>query len=194
MNQQFLKYLLQFPNLKKLSFENNFSENQQKLLSRFISTTEWSNDSIYDENELYDDANEELESRNTPPVNVTLDIVNFFNCLSEKHNWDRLSLGDIVRVQQNDLNTDIKAILSAITIDFEQSNISVTVTNGKRVQSDFEKIIKTVYRTNKISTELNKRKIEWDKVTENFNIRNDRISVPPASLLLLLMALQLPIR
>ncbi|MEC2237561.1 fibronectin type III domain-containing protein, partial [Bacillus subtilis] len=77
-------------------------------------------------------------------------------------------------------NTDIKAILSAITIDFEQSNISVTVTNGKRVQSDFEKIIKTVYRTNKISTELNKRKIEWDKVTENFNIRNDRISVQPA--------------
>lgn len=166
---------------EKLSFENNFSENQQKLLSRFISTTEWSNDSIYDENELYDDANEELESRNTPPVNVTLDIVNFFNCLSEKHNWDRLSLGDIVRVQQNDLNTDIKAILSAITIDFEQSNISVTITNGKRVQSDFEKIVKTVYRTNKISTELNKRKIEWDKVTENFNIRNDRISVQPAS-------------
>ncbi|MBL4969025.1 DUF7361 domain-containing protein [Bacillus halotolerans] len=165
---------------EKLSFENNFSENQQKLLSRFISTTEWSNDSIYDENELYDDANEELESRNTPPVNVTLDIVNFFNCLSEKHNWNRLSLGDIVRVQQNDLNTDIKAILSAITIDFEQSNISITVTNGKRVQSDFEKIIKTVYRTNKISTELNKRKIEWDKVTENFNIRNDRISVQPA--------------
>ncbi|MGG0865647.1 phage tail protein, partial [Bacillus subtilis] len=166
---------------EKLSFENNFSENQQKLLSRFISTTEWSNDSIYDENELYDDANEELESRNTPPVNVTLDIINFFNCISEKHNWDRFSLGDIVRVQQNDLNTDIKAILSAITIDFEQSNISVTVTNGKRVQSDFEKIIKTVYRTNKISTELNKRKIEWDKVTENFNIRNDRISVQPAA-------------
>ncbi|MCY8319150.1 fibronectin type III domain-containing protein, partial [Bacillus vallismortis] len=109
------------------------------------------------------------------------DIVNFFNCLSEKHNWDRLSLGDIVRVQQNDLNTDIKAILSAITIDFEQSSISVTITNGKRVQSDFEKIVKTVYRTNKISTELNKRKIEWDKVTENFNIRNDRISVQPAS-------------
>ncbi|MCY8922035.1 phage tail spike protein [Bacillus atrophaeus] len=165
----------------KLSFENNFSDTLQKELSRFIFTAEWSNDSIFDESELYDAANEELESRNAPAVNLTLDLVNFFNCLSEKHNWDRFSLGDLIRVQQPNFSTDVKAKIAAVTIDFEQSNLGVNISNGKRVVSDLEKLVKTVYRTNKISTETNKRKIEYDKVTENFNLRNDRISVKPAS-------------
>ncbi len=107
--------------------------------------------------------------------------MNFFNCISEKHNWDRFSLGDIVRVQQKSFYTDVKATITAISIDFEQSNLSVTVSNGKRASSDFENMLKTVYRTNKISTETNKRKIKYDEVTENFNRRNDRIAVKPAS-------------
>ncbi|QHM88747.1 hypothetical protein DXY21_02821 [Bacillus velezensis] len=165
----------------KLSFEKNFSTELQKELSKYIITAEWSNDSIFDENELYDAANEELENRNAPAVNLTLGLVNFFNCISEKHNWDRFSLGDIVRVQQKSFYTDVKATITAISIDFEQSNLSVTVSNGKRASSDFENMLKTVYRTNKISTETNKRKIKYDEVTENFNRRNDRIAVKPAS-------------
>ncbi|KYC94814.1 DUF7359 domain-containing protein [Bacillus amyloliquefaciens] len=165
----------------RLSFEKNFSTELQKELSKYVITAEWSNDSIFDENELYDVANEELENRNAPAVNLALGLVNFFNCISEKHNWDRFSLGDIVRVQQKSFYTDVKATITAISIDFEQSNLSVTVSNGKRASSDFENMLKTVYRTNKISTETNKRKIKYDEVTENFNLRNDRIAVKPAS-------------
>ncbi|MFD4681104.1 hypothetical protein ACFWM6_21090, partial [Bacillus velezensis] len=165
----------------KLSFEKNFSTELQNELSKYIITAEWSNDSIFDENELYDAANGELENRNAPAVNLTLGLVNFFNCISEKHNWDRFSLGDIVRVQQKSFYTDVKATITAVSIDFEQSNLSVTVSNGKRASSDFENMLKTVYRTNKISTETNKRKIKYDEVTENFNRRNDRIAVKPAS-------------
>nr|WP_045509601.1 hypothetical protein [Bacillus amyloliquefaciens]MDH3087692.1 hypothetical protein [Bacillus amyloliquefaciens] len=122
---------------------------------------------------------EEMEKRNAPPINITLDVVNFFNCLSESHNWDRCSLGDTVRIRSEELKTDVKARLVTFNFDFAQKTMDVTISNGKKIKSDFETISNMMYTSIKTNMDYNKRKIDWENATENFNIRNDRIAVKP---------------
>ncbi|MCY0091443.1 MULTISPECIES: phage tail spike protein [Bacillus amyloliquefaciens group] len=162
-----------------LKFEKYLTEDIKKELSGFILEGDWSNDSLFDETELYEKSIEEMEKRNAPPINITLDVVNFFNCLSESHNWDRCSLGDTVRIRSEELKTDVKARLVTFNFDFAQKTMDVTISNGKKIKSDFETISNMMYTSIKTNTDYNKRKIDWENATENFNIRNDRIAVKP---------------
>ncbi|MGE6404292.1 DUF7359 domain-containing protein [Bacillus velezensis] len=155
------------------------TDDLKEELSVFILEGEWSNDSLFDETELYEKSIEEMEKRNAPPINITLDVVNFFNCLSESHNWDRCSLGDTVRIRSEELKTDVKARLVTFNFDFAQKTMDVTISNGKKIKSDFETISNMMYTSIKTNTDYNKRKIDWENATENFNIRNDRIAVKP---------------
>ncbi|OIK23019.1 DUF7359 domain-containing protein [Bacillus amyloliquefaciens] len=162
-----------------LKFEKYLTDDLKEELSVFILEGEWSNDSVFDETELYEKSIEEMEKRNAPPINITLDVVNFFNCLSESHNWDRCSLGDAVRIRSEELKTDVKARLVTFNFDFAQKTMDVTISNGKKIKSDFETISNMMYTSIKTNTDYNKRKIDWENATENFNIRNDRIAVKP---------------
>ncbi|NRR84990.1 phage tail spike protein [Bacillus velezensis] len=162
-----------------LKFEKYLTDDLKEELSVFILEGEWSNDSLFDETELYEKSIEEMEKRNAPPINITLDVVNFFNCISESHNWDRCSLGDTVRIRSEELKTDVKARLVTFNFDFAQKTMDVTISNGKKVKSDFETISNMMYTSIKTNTDYNKRKIDWENATENFNIRNDRIAVKP---------------
>ncbi|MCB7143257.1 MULTISPECIES: DUF7359 domain-containing protein [Bacillus amyloliquefaciens group] len=162
-----------------LKFEKYITDDLKEELSVFILEGEWSNDSLFDETELYEKSIEEMEKRNAPPINITLDVVNFFNCLSESHNWDRCSLGDTVRIRSEELKTDVKARLVTFNFDFAQKTMDVTISNGKKIKSHFETISNMMYTSIKTNTDYNKRKIDWENATENFNIRNDRIAVKP---------------
>ncbi|WP_377803170.1 phage tail spike protein [Bacillus amyloliquefaciens] len=162
-----------------LKFEKYLTDDLKEELSVFILEGEWSNDSLFDETELYEKSIEEMEKRNAPPINITLDVVNFFNCISESHNWDRCSLGDTVRIRSEELKTDVKARLVTFNFDFAQKTMDVTISNGKKIKSDFETINNMMYTSIKTNTDYNKRKIDWENATENFNIRNDRIAVKP---------------
>lgn len=77
-------------------------------LSKFVHEDEWTNENIFDETELYEKGYEELDKRKSPPIDIKTNIVNFYNALSEKEYWDRVSLGDIVRVQKSNLQLNIK--------------------------------------------------------------------------------------
>nr|WP_143595995.1 phage tail protein [Terribacillus aidingensis] len=165
----------------KLKLENNLSPALlAELEQNFIHEEEWSNDNIYDESELYDAGIEQLAEMNTPPVNVTTNIVNFFEVSSEKKNWNRLSLGDIIRNHHRQLDIDIKAKVIEMTFDFDQRNISITLSNQKRVQSDAEKVISALYAVEKAKTEYNAKKANYEYTHQNFTLRNDRISTTPA--------------
>ncbi|WP_283637857.1 DUF7359 domain-containing protein [Bacillus velezensis] len=162
-----------------LKFEKYLTEDLKEELSGFILEGDWSNDSLFDETELYEKSIEEMEKRNAPPINITLDVVNFFKCLSESHNWNRCTLGDTVRIRAEELKTDVKARLVTFNFDFAQKTMDVTISNGKKIKSDFETISNMMYTSIKTNTDYNKRKIDWENATQNFNIRNDRIAVKP---------------
>lgn len=103
-----------------------------------------------------------------------MSIVNFFGILSEHQNWDRLSIGDIVRVQHDRLGIDVKTKVIEMTFDFEANKINLTVSNSKRVETVKEKMVKLVYTVSHINNDYAIRKIDWMNTAEILKIRNDQ--------------------
>ncbi len=164
---------------KRLDMSNFLGEDMSNELSKFILEDEWTNDNIFDETELYEKSYEELEKRKSPPIDIKTNIVNLYNAVSEKDYWDRISLGDIVRIQNKEFGTEYRATLAGMSLNFDDSSISVTITNGKKAKEE-DDFIQLFYKADKASTEFNTRKIDYDKLATNYNARNDRISIPPS--------------
>ncbi|WP_144459051.1 DUF7359 domain-containing protein [Bacillus pumilus] len=164
---------------KRLDMDNYLGEKLSQELSKFIHGDEWTNENIFDETELYEKSYEELNKRKSPPIDVKTNIVNFYNALSEKAYWNRIALGDIIGIQKKEFGTEYRATLTGISLNFDDTSISVTVSNGKKPKKD-DDFVQLLYKVDKASTEFNTRKIDYDTLATNYNARNDRISIPPS--------------
>ncbi|MEA1004716.1 phage tail protein [Bacillus velezensis] len=165
----------------RLSMDKFLGEELMKKLSYFIHEEDWSNDNIFDETELYEKGLEELGEKNTPPVDIRTNIINLFTVNTEKEFWDRIYLGDIIRLTNKSFRTDVKATLTGMNFDFEQQSIQVTLSNGKRATTIEQDFARSLYTAKKASTEFNRKKIDYDTLLTNYNARNDRISAPVAN-------------
>lgn len=161
-----------------LKKENNFSKELLDELAKFTFVQEWSDENYFNEVDLYNAAWNELQKRNTPPVNIDMNIINFLSILDEKMNWERLHLGTIVSASIPKLNINVKAKITELHFDHENDSIDVVISNQKRVEDEEKKAIRMLYQTNKSVKDVNKRKMRWEQVAENFNKRNDRNSTP----------------
>ncbi|MCY8932661.1 hypothetical protein MOE21_08290, partial [Bacillus atrophaeus] len=165
----------------RLSMDKFLGEKLMKKLSYFIHEEDWSNDNIFDETELYEKGLDELGEKNAPPVDIRTNIVNLFTVNKEKDFWDRIYLGDIIRLTNKSFRTDVKATLTGMNFDFEQQSIQATLSNGKRASTLEQDFARSLYTAKKASTEFNKKKIDYDTLLTNYNARNDRISSPVAN-------------
>ncbi|MCY9159413.1 phage tail protein [Bacillus atrophaeus] len=162
-----------------LSQENFFGEKLIGELSKIIFEDTWTNDNIFDESDLYEAGLKEMETRSSPPINITnLSVYNFFKCIDHQYYWDKFDLGDIIQVVNEELGINAKATITQIVINFDESTMSLSITNGKRAESALDKQIKSRYKIQKAATEYNQRKLDYEKVYYNFNQRNDQISTP----------------
>jgi phage minor structural protein len=148
-------------------------------LRYYIIEDEFTDDNIIDSTDLYNEGLTELAKRNSPPVNISISLIDFLACVEESYNWSRLSIGDLVNIIHPILGIKVQAKISQIDYDFEGESIQIGITNATRILSDEQKFINSLYNNNRTSTDYNNRKIDWQKTSYNFNSRNDRISETP---------------
>ena len=163
-----------------LKMENHFSPTLLEVLQDFIHEDEWKDDNKIDPNDLYEAGMERLTEINSPPFHIKTSIVNFFEVVKAQHDWDRFSVGDIIRIAHKGLGIVVKAELAAIDIDFESPSIDVTISNTDQLNDTQNKLKRAFYTIDKVNTDLNSRKINWNAVANNFNLRNDRVKEIPA--------------
>jgi phage minor structural protein len=164
-----------------LKIENHLSEELLNQLTNYIHVDEWSDENQTNEEDLYAAALKKSKEINSPPVNITTDIVNFFEIVDEQHNWDRFGIGDIVKIQHSKLNILVKTKLSVLEFDFDSLSIKVSISNSKKIESVSDKIIRSLYTISQVKKDYGKRKKDWITSANNFNLRNDRISTKPTS-------------
>ena len=164
-----------------LKLENNLSDSEIEELRSYIHEDDWSDDNYIDENDLYEAAIEELKKKNSPPINITLGIVNFLEVVEEQRNWDKLNIGDIIKIKHDPLGIYVEAKIVEITFDFESSSISLNVSNVKKVKTLEDRLKEAFYTIKKVNTDYNTRKEDWMKTAINFNSRNDRIKDQPTN-------------
>ncbi|MEK5155940.1 phage tail protein [Bacillus sp. FSL K6-2819] len=162
-----------------LSQENFFGEKLMSELSKITYEDTWTNDNIFDESDLYEAGLKEMATKSSPPINITnLSVYNFFKCIDHQFYWDKFDLGDIVQVVNEELGINVKATITQIVINHDDSTMALSITNGKRAESALDKQIKSRYKTQKAASEFNQRKLDYEKVYYNFTQRNDQISTP----------------
>lgn len=164
-----------------LKMENHLSPDEMDELTNYIQVDEWSDENKIDENDLYEDALKKIGEINSPPINISVGIINFFEIVEEQRNWDRLNIGDIVKIKHDKLNIFVQTKITQIDYDFESASINLTISNTKKIKSTLEKINDAIYKIGRVNTEFNNRKIDWNKAAYNFNLRNDRISETPTT-------------
>jgi hypothetical protein len=164
-----------------LKLENNLTEAQAKELIQFTHEEDWSDDNHIDENDLYEAAIVEMKKKNSPPINISLGIVNFLDVIEEQRNWDKLNIGDIIKIKHDPLNIFVEAKIVEISFDFESGSINLSISNTKKVKSLEDGLKEFFYTVKKNDTDYNVRKEDWMKTAVNFNARNDRIKDKPTN-------------
>jgi hypothetical protein len=156
-----------------LSIEKNFTPEQIEERDAFIITYEWSDSNYIDAQSLYDEAVKQLQQLQSPPIAITIDIVNFLEVVESQREWDKLVLGDKVRISYDMFNLDVKAQITNIQYDFENANIKLTIANVKEIKDDKKKFLDNLYSGVSASKSVDMSKYKWDQgVTANTDFQN----------------------
>lgn len=146
-----------------IATQAGFTQELYEELNFYIIEREWRDDRYIDAQELYNDGLKRFEQLREPKVVLTVDIENLFEIVEEQYYWDKLSLGDLVKIRYPQMDIEYTAKIIEINLDFEDGSISVTIANAEKIGSEMDKIKEILYKSKTASTILNNKKYIWDK-------------------------------
>ncbi|MBE7896275.1 hypothetical protein G7L40_19755 [Paenibacillus polymyxa] len=171
------------------AYDKNFTHEQMMELSdSYIITQDYSDSKYIDEQDLYDETMKKFKELLRPQLSMEIDIVNFLEIIEAQYDWKKMNLGDFVNIKYEPTGVDVTARIIKIEYDYEQSNISLTISNVKdvsRMGNEFDKLFQDV-RTHGVTLDLNKFKYdkavfdssEMNKLFENvWNREKERLEM-----------------
>lgn len=145
--------------------ESNFTEELIDELNFYVIEKEFRDDRYINEEELYIDALKKFKESREPKVVISIDIDNFFNILEEQYYWDKLVLGDMIKVKYPQMNMEYMARIVEINFDFESDDISLVIANTEKADS-MDKLKEILNNTKTATSILQNGKYKWDKINE----------------------------
>lgn len=147
-----------------ISNQANFTTELLEELNLYTYESTWRDDRYIDEKELYDDAVKKFMELREPKVVIEVSIDNLMNIVEEQYYWDKLVLGDLIKVKYPQMNIEYMAKIIEINYDLENSEASIVIANTKDLLSDTEKLVQLLYSNSSASTLVQNNKYKWDKV------------------------------
>lgn len=144
--------------------ESNFTEDLLNELNPFIIEKEWKDDRYTNAQELYDDAVAKFEELRQPKVVLDATIDNLLNNIEEQYYWDKLVLGDLIKVKYPQMNIEYMAKIIEINYDFDEGEISVKIANTTDFLTETEKLIQLLYTSSSASKLIENNKYRWNKI------------------------------
>lgn len=157
-----LKESLEFKQYQ-ISSSSTLTQSQIDELKLFVIEKKWKDDRYIDSKELYDDAIEKFREIRQPKIVVEIDMENLLEIVEEQVYWDRLVLGDKIKVKYPYMNIDFMARIMAIEYDFSNKNIKVTISNSLNIGNEIDALADSLYKSNYVSSILTNNKYKWDK-------------------------------
>lgn len=144
-----------------------------KEREQFIIEKTITNEYISDRRQLYEWGVEEFAKIAVPQLRVEMSVIDFINLVEVEHLWDKLRLGDTVKIYREDLGIDVKAEIMEMTLDLEEGDISLSISNVREVKSPGDKFIEAVKNSVSTSNEVKWEKGSWDKASEQAEKHDD---------------------
>ncbi len=153
--------------------EHNFTVEQLAELSDFEIEKEYTNDSIVDDEDLMEDGKEIFRQYLEPKIRLDMNLIDFLSIVECQNDWDKLGLGDIIRVRYDRLQVDIKAKITEITHDFENESISLVIENEFDEDNNW---LEQLNKAGNTSTIVQMDKWKWNLSEQNNGAINDIIN------------------
>ncbi|MFJ7731165.1 phage tail protein [Lysinibacillus sp. NPDC097231] len=150
-----------------ISIENNFTREQIIEREKFANELVWSNTSIFEVDDLYEEGKKELLKVSQPRISYTIDVVDFLNVVSCQRDWDKLVLGDLVTIKYPNFGIDILAKIISIKHAEDANSLSIEIANAHDIKNGFMTLKELFNRTVSSSTTLDMSKFKWDETTKN---------------------------
>jgi phage minor structural protein len=159
-----------------IKLENHFSPALLQELNEYIHEKVWTNEYIYDEQELYEEAKKQIVKMNQPIVHYKIDIVDFTKVVQCQRDWDKLKYGDIVTIRYPNFNIDIKARIISIDHNEDNNQINIEIANANDIKNGFLTLKDLYQKAVSTSTQVDMSKYKWDQSVENVNSINEIIN------------------
>jgi len=159
-----------------LSVSNNFTPEQILELKRsFIIKKEVRNEYISDVQELLNWGKLEFAKIYQPATIIEIDIVDLFGCIDIgcQYDRDKLQLSEIVNIRYDKFNVNVKAKINEITYDFENSNISVIISNLKDINQNKDKYLQMLNQSINAGITVEQNKFGWNSANDIKSDVND---------------------
>lgn len=114
---------------KSLDKKTHFTDVELEVLQNLVRENTWSDETYIDVNELYADGKKEIAKYNKPEIDFDIDIVNFLQLIEYQYNWDKLVLGDIVTIDNDELNICEDVRILEYTHNISSGDLSLVISN-----------------------------------------------------------------
>lgn len=162
--------------IASLNHTLHFSPSEWSELQQFIIEKEYTNESITDELELLEEAKTVLRQNQEPAIRLTVSIIDFLSVVECQNDWDKLGLGDTIRIRYDRLKVNLQAKIIEINYDFENFTISLTIANEQDLKDGTDKLMDLLNKADITSTIVQMDKNGWNLSKENNGKINDLIN------------------
>ncbi|MEQ6356556.1 phage tail protein [Lysinibacillus sp. M3] len=162
--------------LDKLKPSINFTNDEWAELQNFIIVQEYTNDSITREEDLLKESKTVFKQNQEPKIKLTVSLIDFLSVVECQNDWDKLGLGDSIKIRYDRLKVNILAKIIEINYDFESFAITLTIANEKDLKDGSDKLMDLLNKADLTSTIVGMDKDGWNLSKENNGKINDLIN------------------
>lgn len=149
---------------QQIQLESNFTPELLEELNYYIIEKKIRDDNYVDEHDLYEYGLQKFNEIRQPKVVIEASIENLFNSLDYQYYWDKIVLGDDIKVKYPQMDIDYMAKIIEIEYDFENEEINFTIANTKELLNDMDELKKLLYQSQSASTLIQNNKYKWNKI------------------------------
>lgn len=165
LNTELQGYEDDIENLRsRIANEAGFTTALHEELNYYIIEREWRDDRYINADELYNDAIKRFAELREPKVVITVDIENLFEIIEEQYYWDKLALGELIKINYPQMNLEYMARIIEINYDFDGRSISITIANTEKTGDEYDRIKELLSKSQTASTILDNYKYKWDRI------------------------------
>jgi hypothetical protein len=145
-----------------LALENNFTTGQLEERDLFIREGIYKNSDIIDEDDLLNEATTNLALLSQPAIEFKLDVTDFLSIVEYQHQWDKLTLGDIVNILHVKNNSLFEVRLIGYEHD-QDGNLSLEFSNRNNLYDSKLYMQELLKQASSTSSSVEYKKSYWSE-------------------------------
>lgn len=150
----------------EISKGSNFTKELLDELNLYIIESSWTDDRYIDVKELYNDAIKKFIKLKEPKVVIEASIDSLIDAIEEQYYWDKLVLGDLIKVKYPQMNIEYTAKIIEINYDLAGRTADLVIANTTDLLDDNAKLVQLLYENKSASSLVENNKNKWDKIVK----------------------------